>query len=68
VKLITTSQAAIDLGVTSRRVLALIHAGRLPAQKMGRDYFIEKKDLAKVRVRKPGRPAKRRRAAAPEHS
>jgi excisionase family DNA binding protein len=66
--MLTTSQVAAELGVTTSRVHALIQSGRLPAQKMGRDYFIEKKDLAKVRVRKPGRPAKRRRAAAPEHS
>jgi excisionase family DNA binding protein len=58
-KLITTKEAAKELGVTMRRVQALIKAGRLPAQKMGRDWIIRMVDLDKVRVRKPGRPAKK---------
>lgn len=37
-------------------MLALIHAGRLPAQKFGRDFIINPKDLERVRVRKTGRP------------
>ena len=55
-KLITTKEAAKELGVTMRRVQALIKAGKLPAQKMGRDWIIRMADLDKVRVRKPGRP------------
>jgi len=39
-------------------VLALIAAGRLPAQELGGDYLIEESDLAVVRNRKPGRPKK----------
>ncbi len=35
---------------------ALIHAGRLPAEKRGRDWLIRGEDLALVRVRRPGRP------------
>jgi excisionase family DNA binding protein len=53
---ITVSQAAVDLRVTRARVLQLINAGRLPAQKLGMQYLIDRKDLGKVRVRKPGRP------------
>jgi excisionase family DNA binding protein len=53
---ITTKEAAKELGVTVRRVQALIRAGRLSAQKMGRDWIIRMVDLDKVRVRKPGRP------------
>jgi hypothetical protein len=41
--------------VISRRVVALIAAGRLSAQKLGRNYLIASKDLEKVRVRKPAR-------------
>jgi excisionase family DNA binding protein len=59
VKLITTKEAAKELGVTVRRVQALIKAGRLRAQKMGRDWIIRRRDLDKVKVRKPGRPAKK---------
>jgi excisionase family DNA binding protein len=48
---ITTKEAAKELGVTVRRVQALIRAGRLSAQKMGRDWIIRMVDLDKVRVR-----------------
>jgi hypothetical protein len=34
----------------------MIRDERLPAQKMGRDWFIKEKDLALVANRKPGRP------------
>lgn len=56
--LLTVDQAAGELGVTSRRVRALIADERLPAQKVGRDWLIRSKDLDKVRDRKPGRPPK----------
>jgi excisionase family DNA binding protein len=56
--LMTTMQAAKALGVTKSRVIALISAGRLPAQKIGIQWLISRKDLAKVRIRKPGRPKK----------
>lgn len=55
---LTTAQAATELGISKSRVVALIAAGRLPAQKVGMQYLIQRKDLAKVRVRKPGRPKK----------
>ena len=58
--LLTTSQAAKKLGVTSRRVVALINAGRLPAEKIGPNFVIKPKDLAKVKDRKPGRPPKKK--------
>lgn len=54
--LLTVEQAAGELGVTSRRVRALIKDERLPAQKVGRDWLIRRQDLDKVRDRKPGRP------------
>ena len=53
---ITTDQAGKILGVTGRRVRALIEAGRLPAVKFGKVWMINKKDLKKVAVRPPGRP------------
>jgi excisionase family DNA binding protein len=55
---LTTKQAAERLGITPRRVQALIEAGRLPAQKFGRDYMIQEKDLKLVAERKVGRPKK----------
>ena len=54
--LLTTNEVAVRLGVTLPRVHALIRDGRLPAEKMGRDYFIKESDLALVADRKPGRP------------
>jgi excisionase family DNA binding protein len=55
---ISTTQAAEKLKVSRRRVLALIAEGRLPAERLGREYLIRPKDLAKVKDRKPGRPPK----------
>ena len=54
--MISTNNAADILGISRRRVLALIADGRLPAQKIGRDYVIEEGDLKLVKERKPGRP------------
>jgi len=45
-----------EQGVDSSRVRVLIREGRLPAQKVGRDWVILEPDLELVRVRKPGRP------------
>ena len=55
---LTTNEAAKRLGVSRRRVLALIAGERFPAQKFGRDYLIDEKDLELVADRKPGRPSK----------
>jgi excisionase family DNA binding protein len=56
--LLTTKEVAEKLGVSVLRVQQLIWADRLPAEKMGRDYFIKEEDLSLVEVRKPGRPPK----------
>lgn len=57
-KLLTTKEAAAKLGVSVLRVQQLIWNERLPAEKMGRDYFIKEEDLKLVEDRKPGRPPK----------
>ena len=63
---LTTTDAARRLGVSQRRVQALIGAGRLPAERYGRDWLIRVDALAAVRDRKPGRPPGRRdRTASP---
>jgi excisionase family DNA binding protein len=54
---LTTEQVAERLGITPRRVRALITAGRLKAKKIGRDYLIDSRDLAKFTPLPPGRPA-----------
>src|SRR5437868_5288229 len=55
-KMLTTNEAAHQLGVTVQRVHQFIKDERLPAQKMGRDYLIQEDDLKLVADRKPGRP------------
>ena len=57
-KPLTTKEAAARLGVSVLRVQQLIWGGRLPAEKIGRDYMIKEDDLKLVADRKPGRPRK----------
>lgn len=54
--MLTTQEAATNLGVTIRRIRALIQAGRLKAVKHGRDWDIDPADLEAVRERQVGRP------------
>lgn len=57
IKILTTKQAAERLGVSVRRVQALITAGTLKALKLGREYAIEESALSGVKVYgKRGRP------------
>ncbi|MGI8543345.1 MAG: helix-turn-helix domain-containing protein [Aridibacter sp.] len=56
--LISTKEASEKLGLSIRRVQALITSGRLPAQKVGNSYVIQEKDLECVKERKVGRPPK----------
>lgn len=53
---LTIGEAARELGVSRRRVNALILEGRLPSEKVGRIRLIQRTDLGAVRDRKPGRP------------
>ena len=55
-KWLTTKQVAEELFVSQRRVQALIKAGKLVAQKRGRDWYIKEDDLLEVYSRQPGRP------------
>ena len=57
-KIINTKMAGKILGVNDSRVRQLILAGRLPAQKIGRDWLIYKMNLKKVEDRRVGRPRK----------
>jgi excisionase family DNA binding protein len=58
VAIISSKEAADRLGLSVRRVQALIKSGKLPGQKFGTAYMINEKDLALVKDRKPGRPKK----------
>ena len=55
---LTTAQAAERLRVNPSRVRQMILAGQLKATKVGRDWQIDERALARVAVRKPGRPRK----------
>jgi excisionase family DNA binding protein len=55
-KLLSTSEAAGKLNVSVQRVHQFINEGRLPAQKVGRDYVIDESDLRLIADRAPGRP------------
>ena len=58
-ELLTTKQAAAELGMTDVGVRKAIQDGRLAAQRVGRDYAILRKDLEKYRQQVPttgGRP------------
>jgi excisionase family DNA binding protein len=58
-KQITTEEAAARLGITKRRVQAMIKSGSLPAARFGRALAINESDLALVTVHgKAGRPPK----------
>jgi len=56
--LIPVGKAAFLLGVTPRRVQALITSGKLRAERIGRDYLIDPADLPTLERRPPGRPRK----------
>jgi excisionase family DNA binding protein len=60
--LLTTAQAAKILKVTRQRVLAMIAAGRLTAERIGVQWVIRPADLDKVKDRKTGRPPMRKPA------
>jgi excisionase family DNA binding protein len=55
--IISVRDAAERLGISRVRVRQLIHEGRLPAEKVGRDYIIHESDLDRPEVcdRRPGR-------------
>lgn len=53
---IGTKKAAARLGISVRRVQALIAAGRLPAEKIGNSFAIRESDLKLLDGRKNGRP------------
>lgn len=59
--LLTATQAAERLGVGPRRVLTLIHAGRLPASRFGHIWMVKAEDLALVAERPKGWPKGRPR-------
>lgn len=56
--LLTVKEVAARLNLTPVRVRMLIKAGRLPAQKVGRDWLITERALNAFSPRPVGRPRK----------
>ena len=55
-KYLGTTSAAEKLEVTTGRIRQLILAGRLKAEKAGKEWLILPHDLEAIKIRKPGRP------------
>lgn len=53
---LTTAQVAAKLGISTRRVVALIKAGRLEAEMFSGSWAIRHDAVSAVRDRMPGRP------------
>ncbi|MGE5609922.1 MAG: helix-turn-helix domain-containing protein [Bacillota bacterium] len=56
-----TTEAARRLGLTNQRITAMIRAGQVAAQKIGRTWVVDEAEIERLRhqERKPGRPRKR---------
>ncbi len=57
-KPLTVAEAAAVKGVSTRRIRALCEAGRIRAEKVGRDWLIDPKALDRFEPLPPGRPPK----------
>ena len=59
--MLTTNEAAEMLGITAARVRQIVLAGKMLAEKRGRDLFIPQSEVekAKARQKTPGRPKKK---------
>ena len=53
---LTTADVAERLGVSTRRVRALVAAGRLTAKRFGRDILIDSRSVDSYTPRPTGRP------------
>lgn len=62
-KLLSTAEAAGQLGVSRQRVLELIGEDRLPARKVGRAFVVRATDVANLELRSVGRPPSVEKAA-----
>ncbi len=55
-RVLTTIEAAAEIGRSPQQISLLIRQGKLTAEKRGRDWFIRAPDLELVRDRPKGRP------------
>ena len=61
-EIVSVTVAAKELGLSNNRVRELIRAGKLPAQKLGREWAIIREDLEEFKntERPTGRPPKKK--------
>jgi len=61
-EIVSVTAAAKELGLSNNRVRELIRAGKLPAQKLGREWAIIREDLEEFKntERPVGRPPKKK--------
>jgi excisionase family DNA binding protein len=52
-KLISVRQAADRIGYSRVHIVRLIHAGKIPARKVGRNYVIDSDELEYIWIRRP---------------
>lgn len=64
-KFLTTTKVAEQLGVSLRRVQALIKDGRLPSMQIGREHLIKQSDVKLVQIRMGGRMPKKWKGLTP---
>jgi len=55
-QILTVYDVAMILGVTHRRVIALIRKGQLVATKLGREYMIRPQDFLALKLKRKYRP------------
>jgi excisionase family DNA binding protein len=64
--LLSTAQAAAELGIKQPRLNVLLNSGRLAAMRVGKVWIIRRGDLDAVRDRRTGRPRKKSEEKKPE--
>lgn len=57
--LLNTQGVADLMGVTRQMVLKMIKSGKLPAEKFGREWMLQRRDVECLPARQRGRPALR---------
>ena len=57
--MLTTHQAALELGISDSRMKQFIQDGRIPTKRFGHMHMIDIHDLDILRVRRTGKPTRK---------
>jgi excisionase family DNA binding protein len=55
-RLLSTAEAAAELGISAARVRKLIEGGQLPAERIGGRWVVKESDVKAWAAEPPGRP------------